>query len=235
MNKCFYIIPLLCVLSCQLVDRHGTGSPNINSYISRVAIPQSLDPNYLEWDYSLVSIENFIIVICTSEVDRNCEKFNFDSDWCFTDFTVDQLKQYNKHLGDTTFNSPSDQAYSFPVFGLSVNQINITVDREYNSEHLSNAFVNDIVQIDYEFPGLVVKNGYNVNGLGLTGNDLLKTENLTSMNLVGNKWGVGATMAFKLIEAPSKTDTFRFHIQYKFGDGSVFETTTPPAIIESKK
>jgi ribosomal protein L20A (L18A) len=225
----------ISLVGCGLIDDTSgvkDTAPPIENYISEVAYLEDFIPKYADWpEGTIVSHETFQIVFQSTSEEASTKPYGSKGDWKFRPFTTEEWKEFHKMVEDTNYNRAGDTRYKFMVFGQELSRIDISLDKVFNDSIAADQSINELINVSYLYPGLVTKNGYSDLGLNLIGTEHLKIEKLSEMNISGNKLGVGVTTGFKLLQAPMKTDTFRFHIKYTFGDGLVLETTTPPAII----
>ncbi|MEO9473957.1 MAG: hypothetical protein ABJG41_00415 [Cyclobacteriaceae bacterium] len=225
MIKYSYVFPVF-FLSCGILQEEKPTPIGAEStqkrYIQVLGIPDGLEPDYSYWDTTYNSFSSFVVL------QRAFENWY---DWELKVPGEDERALFTETLGDDHFNRGRIHIFDQAVFTETLKNISVISDRTYsNKKDLS-----EIVQVNYQYPGLYVKNDYSWEGVSPSPNTDVSgeiSETLKSFNDWGSKLGICTDFSFQLLEAPTKTDTFHFTIRYEFEGGKIIETTTPPAIIQ---
>ena len=224
------------ISACSLLSENGKPKgdsslgPDVKNYMF-VLEPTNIKSTFELWDsIGVVFIDSLSIDITgTDNINTGID------DWIVGDYDKSLIDNFQKIMGDSTFFKPSFYRYPYPVFCYALEEISISSNRNY-SKGIPGTDVSGLIEVDYGFPGLFVRNGYSVDGIrdefnSARGN-LYILESLNAMNAREDKLGISMDFYFSLIEPPTKTDTFRFTIRYEFEGDRVFETTTPPVILQ---
>ncbi|MEP0368855.1 MAG: hypothetical protein ABJN36_20500 [Cyclobacteriaceae bacterium] len=220
------ILILLVTAACGLLEDdkpiiYGTESIQ-KRYIQVLGIPDGLEPDYTYWDTAYNSFSSFIV---------HQRAFENWYDWELKVPSEDERALFTETLRDDHFNRGRIHTFGQAVFSEALESISVTTDGTYSSEK----DLSEIIQVNYQYPGLYVKNDYSWEGVSPSPNTEVSgqiSETLKSFNGWGSKLGVCTDFSVQLLEAPTKTDTFRFTFRYEFEGGKIIETTTPPAIIQ---
>lgn len=229
MKKYLTLILPVIALSCDLLkDESGEGSfgPNKSSYINTWVQPTGLNPVFLNWD-STVSIEPSMLQLRLSA--------DYPSDWEITLPSDSKIENFKAELEDYSFDKEKYFEFKYLVFIDKVESVRLFIDKSFG-EVKEQGDITGMIEVEYAYPGLFVKNGYSYEDVvpqpNSTRGDGYIIEPLTDFNNRVNKLGIGTGFYFHLKEAPTKTDTFQFTIRYEFEGDRVFETTTPPVILQ---
>ncbi len=144
----------------------------------------------------------------------------------------DKYNEYVKYYGDTTFSGWIWHSGSYKVSAMPLNTINVTADKNFDSEHPAGTSLNDIFTLEYASAWNLIQSNYDTN-INIRQNGKPQTIPLSEFKPLILPCH---DMTLYFNKLPEKLGTYEFTITFDYGKDPISgrEVKVAPAVVKAE-